>query len=213
MCQSRNTAAHLTSLCAAAIWREAPLIKQTKRETMLYIVTALKPEAQAFVDYHKNLKKEKLDNFTIFKNEKLTLIISHLGVANARVATQTLINHFDITDDDIYCNIGICGAASKYPIGALLNIGSLTYNDNSYQLSDAPEHLTCCDEAIQTNKYNTVDMESFGFYDAVVHNPAIKKAYIFKVVSDHFAPHKVNKEKTKSLIFNTIDAINEQINF
>ena len=180
---------------------------------MLYIVTALKPEAQAFVDYHKNLKKEKLDNFTIFKNNKLILIISHLGVANARAATQTLINHFDISDEDIYCNVGICGAKNEYPIGTLLNVGTLTYNDNNYKLSDAPEQITCCDEAVKENKYNIVDMESYGFYDAVVHNPAIKNAYIFKVVSDHFEPHKVDKEQTKSLIFNTIDAINEQMNF
>jgi len=178
---------------------------------MLYIVTALKPEAQAFIDYHKNLKKEKLDNFTIFKNEKLILIISYLGVANARAATQTLINHFDITDDDIYCNVGICGAAKDYPIGTLLEIGSLTYHGNSYQLNDATEQITCCDEPVAESHYNIVDMESYGFYDAVVHNPAIKKAYIFKIVSDHFEPHKVDKEQTKSLIFNKIDAINEQI--
>jgi len=55
-------------------------------------------------------------------------------------------------------------------------------------------------------------MESYGFYDAVVHNPAIKRFHIFKVVSDHCEPKKVTKEKTKSLLFNVIDAINESIN-
>jgi len=206
MCQGRNTAAHLTSLCAAAIWREAPS-NQTKRETMLYIVTALKPEAQAFIDYHKNLKKEKLSNFTIFRNEKLILIISHLGVANARVATQTLINHFDITDDDIYLNIGICGASSEYPIGTLLEIGAIEYQEIKYQFDMQKKEITCLESEATTAKYNIVDMESFGFYDAVVHNPAIKHFYIFKVVSDHFEPENVTKEKTKALIFKQIDAI------
>jgi len=71
---------------------------------MIYIVTALKPEAQAFVDYYK-LQKKRLGAFTIFHNEHISLIVSGLGVINARVATQTLINHFDISDDDIlnYC--------------------------------------------------------------------------------------------------------------
>ena len=77
---------------------------------MIYIVTALKPEAQAFVDFYK-LKKSKLGNYTAFIDNNITLIVSGIGVVNARLATQTLINHFDITDDDIYLNIGICGAS------------------------------------------------------------------------------------------------------
>ena len=54
-------------------------------------------------------------------------------------------------------------------------------------------------------------MEAYGFYDAVVHNPAIRNAYIFKVVSDHFEPKLITKEKTKALIFDKIDAINKII--
>ena len=51
-------------------------------------------------------------------------------------------------------------------------------------------------------------MESFGFYDAVIHSPAIKNYHILKVVSDHFEPQTITKELTKSLIFNVIDGIN-----
>jgi len=178
---------------------------------MLYIVTALKPEAQAFIDYHKNLKKEKFSNFTIFRNEKLILIISHLGVANARVATQTLINHFDITDDDIYLNIGICGASSEYPIGTLLEIGAINYQGIEYKIDMQKNHITCLKSEAISAEYSIVDMESFGFYDAVVHNPAIKHFHIFKVVSDHFEPETVTKEKTKALIFNKINAIKQRI--
>ena len=54
-------------------------------------------------------------------------------------------------------------------------------------------------------------MESFGFYDAIIHNPAIKKFHIFKIVSDHFEPNKVTKEKAKLLISNNIDKITELI--
>jgi len=180
---------------------------------MLYIVTALKPEAQAFIDYHKNLKKEKLNNLTIFKNNNITLIISHLGVQNARVATQTLINHFDITDDDIFLNAGICGASKKYAIGELLEIGSLCYHDQHYNINKTPNTLICLDKEAATDTHTIADMESYGFYDAVIHNPAIKNFHILKVVSDHFEPRKVTKEQTKSLLFNVIDDINRIINF
>lgn len=175
---------------------------------MLYILTALKPEAQAFVDRYK-LKKSKLGNFTLFSNDSMMLIVSGIGVNNAAQATQTLINHFDITDDDIYLNIGICGASSKFAIGTLLEIGTLIYNTKSTSLpSTSKNTITCVDEEMEENLYEIVDMESFGFYDAVIHSPAIKNFHILKVVSDHFEPRKVTKEKTKSLLFNAIDAIN-----
>ena len=68
---------------------------------MIYLVIALKPEAQAFVDKYK-LTKSKLGAFTLFSNENMKLIVSGMGIENARIATQTLINNFDISDDDIY---------------------------------------------------------------------------------------------------------------
>ena len=177
---------------------------------MTYIVTALKPEAQAFVDFYK-LKKNKLGDYTAFSNQNITLIISGLGVVNARLATQTLINNFDITDDDIYLNVGICGASREYEIGQLLEIGSITYEDINYVFKDAKE-IVCLDSETSDNNYSIVDMESYGFYDAVIHSPAIKNFYIFKVVSDHFEPHVVTKDVTKSLVFNVINDINSIIN-
>ncbi len=178
---------------------------------MLYIITALKPEAQAFIDRSK-LQKSKLGDFNIFTNKDITLIVSGLGVKNAALATQTLINHFDITDYDVYVNVGICGASQKYKIGELLQIDAINYKNKTYTLhKDSTTAIECLDEESSEEKYEIVDMESFGFYDAVIHSPAIKSSYIFKVVSDHFEPHKVTKDGTKSLIFNVIDAINNII--
>lgn len=178
---------------------------------MLYIVTALKPEAQAFVDKYK-LQKSKLGDFTIFTNQDMMVIISGLGVKNALFATQTLINHFDITDDDIYINVGICAADKKYKIGELINIDTIKYHCAKHKINDRDETtLECLDKEANEAKHEIVDMESFGFYDAVKHSPAIKNIFVFKVVSDHFEPQKVTKEGTKSLIFNVIDDINERI--
>ena len=174
---------------------------------MIYIVIALKPEVQAFVDFYK-LKKEKLLHYTIFKNSSIIIILSGVGVDNARFATQTLINQFDITDDDIYMNVGICGANEDYAIGSLLEIGEISYKELLYSFKEDKKKIVSLDAEATTNLHDIVDMESYGFYDAVIHNPAIKKFYIFKVVSDHFEPHLVTKEKTKSLIFNAINTIN-----
>jgi len=177
---------------------------------MLYIVTALKPEAQAFVDHYK-LKKSKLNNFTIFTNQNIRLIISGIGIEKARLATQTLIDNFDITDEDIYLNVGICAAAHDYAIGELIECGGVIYEELEYIFNADKPIIHCVRAEANTEIFPLLDMESYGFYDAVVHNPAIEKFYIFKVVSDHFEPQKITKEQTKSLLFNVIDAINETI--
>ena len=178
---------------------------------MIYIVTALKPEAQAFVDYFK-LKKSKLQNYTLFSNETIRLIISGMGVESARLATQTLINHYDLCDEDIFANIGVCGASTEYAIGELIECGSITYHEMHYSFLPNKAHIYCVDEPLSDPIYPLVDMESYGFYDAVIHNPAIEHFHILKVVSDHFEPKKVTKELVKSLLFNQIDAINKILN-
>ena len=178
---------------------------------MLYIITALKSEAQAYVDKYR-LSKSKLGNFLLFSNENIFLIVSGMGVLNARLATQTLINQYDITDDDIYLNIGICGANAQYEIGSLLEIGSISYDGIRYVFQDSLEEIKCVDEEVSEELAKVVDMESYGFYDAVIHNPAIKNFHIFKVVSDHFQPERVTKDGTKKLISKRIDDINRVIN-
>ena len=174
---------------------------------MIYIVVALKAEAQAFIDKFR-LKKSQLATFTtLYENENMRLIISGLGVANARVATQNLINQYDITDDDIYLNVGICGASEAYALGSLVEIGSVIYKEIAYSFDTSKESIVCVDAAVSHHEHKIVDMESYGFYDAVVHNPAIKHFHIFKVVSDHFEPERVTKDGTKKLIFNAIESI------
>jgi nucleoside phosphorylase len=178
---------------------------------MIYIVVALKGEAQAFVDKYR-LCKKNVHGFTLFQNENMCLIISGMGVQNARVATQALINFYDITDEDIYVNVGICGADKEYSIGELIEINAIEYENHLHRLPRRHGRtITCVDEQISDETYAIADMESFGFYDAVIHSPAIKNFFIFKVVSDHFEPHIVTKDGAKALIFGVIDAIFAQV--
>ena len=176
---------------------------------MNYIVTALKPEAQAFVDKYK-LKKNKLADFTVYQNEQLVLIVSSLGIENATLATQALLNTFNITDYDIFLNIGICGANRNHNIGNLLEISFIDYAGKIFKLNDKDGYtISCIDKEAYEATCEIVDMESYGFYRAFLHTT--DNARMFKVVSDHFEPHKVTKEKTKSLIFNAIEEILEKV--
>jgi len=180
---------------------------------LLYIIVALKAEAQAFIDRYK-LSKSTINEYKIFQNSSIILIISGIGIENSMRATQALINQYDITDDDIYLNIGICGASKQYEIGELLLIDEIEYNDKHYKLKSETQHIIkCIDFEAESAVADIVDMESYGFYEAVYHSPAIKNLYVLKIVSDHFEPKKVTKDKAKSLIFNKIDDINAIINF
>ena len=136
--------------------------------------------------------------------------MSGLGVVKAKKATLFLLQAFTIMQSDTFLNIGICGASKEHPIGSLLEIGALQYNNIHYILHSPTTYtITCLDEEATENEHNIVDMESYGFYEAV---KGMKNAYIFKVVSDHFEPHTVTKERTKNLLFRQIDEIIKRVN-
>ncbi|OIP53450.1 MAG: hypothetical protein AUK54_08940 [Helicobacteraceae bacterium CG2_30_36_10] len=150
---------------------------------MLYVITALKAEAQAFVEKFKLIE---------YKNENIALFISGIGKENMYNTTLKVLKSFQ--EDDKILNIGICGATTSYKIG---------------QLIDARvEKITCVDYEVTQSEYSIVDMESAGFIEATKN---IKNSYIFKVVSDHFEPHAATKEKAKKLIFDKIDEIMKEI--
>ena len=174
---------------------------------MIYVVTALKAEAQAFVDKYR-LQPSLLGGYKLFSNDTMRVIVSNVGVTNAMLATQALIDAYDITDDDVYLNVGICGASKGYAIGEFFEIGEIVYEEKSYIVHPyLYATITCVDKQITTDKYEIVDMESFGFYDAIRHSTAIKNFHIYKVVSDHFEPETITKEFTKSLIFKNLEKI------
>lgn len=178
---------------------------------MIYIIVALKGEAQAFVDRYK-LSKKNVHGVPLFQNSDICLIISGMGVQNARVATQTLINLYDITDEDIYLNVGICAANNEYTIGELLEITTIHYQGEFFEFGNKKgKNITCVDESLTHDAHAIADMESFGFYDAVTHSPAIKNFFVFKVVSDHFEPQTVTKDGAKMLLFKRLDEINTAI--
>lgn len=171
---------------------------------MLFVVTALKSEAQAFVDRYR-LQKAKCGRFGMFENESIKVIVSGVGVFNAQEATKTLIDVFKPSMNDYIINIGICGADKRHHIGKLLKIGTIVYDDAEYELDClAPCTITCKEHEVSLHLYEIVDMESFGFYRAT--NGFCNRT-VYKVVSDHFEPQSVTKEGTKKLISHVIDEI------
>jgi len=152
---------------------------------MIYILVALKAEAQAFVDRYKLIN---------YKNEVIKIIITGIGSKNMYDSTINIVKNLKKNDKII--NIGICGANKKYKIGQLIN--------------GFKENITCVDFEVSNNaNYNIVDMESSGFIEAT---KDIKDVYMYKIVSDHFEPRTIKKDKAKKLIFDKIDNIMKEVN-
>lgn len=175
---------------------------------MIYIITALKSEAQAFTDRYK-LQKRKLHDYTIYTTENLTVIVSGVGLKNAKNATKALIGNATIQDNDIFLNVGICAAKKSFTIGEVIKISHIVYDGTTYTINENTlATITCLNDEINEELYDIVDMESYGFFEATKN---IKNRYIYKIVSDHFEPHKVTKEGTKKLIANAINIIMDDI--
>jgi len=150
---------------------------------MIYIIVALKAEAQAFVDKFKLIE---------YKNEEIRVFISGIGKENMFNTTLNVVKNLQKYDRIV--NVGICGANENYKIGQLIDSRKELITSVDYEVSEA--------------KFSIVDMESAGFLQATKN---INNSYIFKVVSDHFEPHKVTKDKAKKLIFDKIDEIMREI--
>jgi len=70
---------------------------------MIYILVALKAEAQAFID-------KKID---------AQIIVSGMGSKNMQKATQVVVDKMN--KDDKIVNVGICAASKNYKIGQLID--------------------------------------------------------------------------------------------
>ncbi len=151
---------------------------------MIYILVALKCEAQAFVEKFKLVSNKQ--------NENLSVVISGVGNENMKKTASKIVSK--MRDDDTIINVGVCGAEKKYKIGELLD--------------DRDVVLSCVDHEVDYKKHEAVDMESSGFKEAT---KDVKNSYIFKVVSDHFEPKSVTKDLAKKLIYKRIDEIMEKI--
>ncbi len=181
---------------------------------MRYIVIALKSEAEPIIDFF-HLKKIDDKKFQIFKNEKITLIISGIGKIESAIATTYL----SPKPDCILINIGICGSP-KHKKGELFQIKKIIDKSSAKVVHLKSKNIfntqsiTCCDTS-QNDKVNfkntLVDMESFGFYKSAKKFVKDENIYLIKVVSDNISDNILTKNEVYELIFIHLKSIKEKL--
>ncbi len=185
---------------------------------MIVIVTATFSEAKALVEHFGLIQIQKKP-FSIYKNDKILLIISGIGKVNSAIATTYAFSTYKNIDNII--NFGICGSNDKEKkIGSFWHIKSVIDKDSDkkFILKKDGEMLWCHSKAVTSppSKKVLVDMESSGFLQAAKHFIDKEKVDIYKIVSDHLDIKEGLKEDllrniTEENIFKIISLINKKI--
>ena len=171
-----------------------------EKDSLISIVMATMIEAKPFV-LGMSLKKYEEKPFPIFKNDKILLVISGIGKANAAMASAYCCREFN---PSCICNFGAAGAVGFFhSLGETFHITKIFEHDRPALTSDKPmvhnpnvldgfqnATLSTGDRAIKDPEErreisrfaDLVDMEGA----AVVQACRIfeTKCYLFKFVSD-----------------------------
>ncbi|PLY09545.1 MAG: nucleoside phosphorylase [Arcobacter sp.] len=141
------------------------------------IHTALQPEAQYLINFYKLKQDNSVQNFKLFFNDNIILIVSGMGKKNTIDSLNFVFENYSISKA---INIGIAGCCdSSVKIGTLFCTNRLLPNINFAPITTVDTPLDS-DENLETL---LVDMESSYFKETCL--KYIKDIYVFKVVSDY----------------------------
>ncbi len=180
---------------------------------MIYIISALKAEANFLIEHFKLLKTDD-KRFLIYQNSDIKLIISGISKLNSAIATTYLLSKSLPTKSDKVINIGLAGARSDINLGELFEVEKIINDSKVYHLKTTTKlkkaSISCLDH-VATKGYNLksdlVDMESFGFYKAS--KIFSKNIVILKVVSDHLSDKILSNQNIDQLFLKHIKSIED----
>ncbi len=170
---------------------------------MIYIFCATKSEAQAIVEY-KKLQKTKLFDYTLYRSSDICLIVTGVGLKNAKKAALFCKERLRPLQSDTILNIGIAAAPKNIAIGSLCRISNLLCNGKTVQIDQNGYTLESVTTPQSTQKEHLIDMEACAIVEVFG-----KKVHIYKIVSDHFKPESLTKDGVKKMITASLQDIQE----
>ena len=159
---------------------------------MTLFIIALHAEAAPLI---RSFSLQKVQNtpFPLYRNDKVTLLISGMGAYRSAIATTYALQHFN---PDRIVNFGICGSARASDIpGTLYQIKKVidTATRHVCHLTDSPLaprtrlHTFAVPQHAAPAKVHLADMEASGFCQAAKYFLEKEKITVLKVVSDHMS--------------------------
>ena len=167
---------------------------------MLYIATALYPEAKPFITAFSLKQLHEHNKFQIFANDVICLIITGSGTLRASIAISYLFQHWTVQPNDLLLNFGLCGTTeTSIPLGTTYvfhhlhdySTGNDLYPDMLLHLPYPEAALETCPLAVGpklspsliTEKF--VDMEAYAIMFAATYYMQPHQLLFLKVVSDY----------------------------
>lgn len=185
---------------------------------MIYISVALGVEAKPIIKYFNLKRDNEIKKLQVFKNERITLIVTGAGVLKSAIALTHILSQSVIDEDDIFLNIGICGAKSrKYQIGDIVLCNRIINSELSrnYYPDMVFEHpfKEGSLESFNSPVYNEegvigelVDMEGAGLFEATTYFFESYQLSFFKIVSDYL-DGKVTEKDVETLITSALPEV------
>jgi len=185
------------------------------------LVVALPPEAKP-INRHLGLTRDnRHDNYPLFRNDHISLVISGYGTKNAAAATAWLHQITGVRTDDIWVNLGIAGHHSHALGEAFLahSIQDVATGD-SWAIGSGAKLMHPTEKVYTVAKPDTsytldglVDMEASGFYRSALKCTSSDRIYCLKVISDNRdnPTEHINGKMVSQLIRGHLDLLDELI--
>ena len=187
---------------------------------MIYIAVALTVEAKPLITYFKLKKDNEIKKHQVFKNEEIILIITGSGMLQGAIAVTYVLGRLDIGEEDIFVNLGICGAVKDtISIGDIILCNKII--NNSSKKNFYPDMLFkhkfkegaletffhVVDKKMELDKIQgeIVDMEGAGICEAASLFFSQHQINVIKIVSDYLSTLEITPEKVMGLIENNIE--------
>lgn len=164
---------------------------------MIYIAVALGAEGKKIIDYYGLKRDNSIKKFQVFKNDRITLVITGVGMLNALAGTVFLLTP-GCEKSDILLNIGVCGTKNreKYSIGDVVlankvidrNNGVIFYPDMVFNHPFKEGTLETFSHVVGENEKilgEIVDMEGAGVAKGGSIFLDTSRIYMLKIVSDY----------------------------
>ncbi len=168
---------------------------------MIILITAISPEADAIRSEYP-MKKSAHGTFSLYESEQLPLrlLVTGSGKLNAAMAVTEYLTSYSFSEQDVFCNLGICGGSEATSVGDgffCAAVSELTTGRTLYPelythpfpearlfTSDVP--VTNAPPAFEKEGNLPVifDMEAYGIATALFRRIMPSHCFFYKIVSD-----------------------------
>lgn len=186
---------------------------------MIYLAVALGVEAKPIIKYYNLKRDNEIKKVQVFRNEEIVLIITGVGILKSAISLSFILSKFDIKEDDIFINIGVCGSNNKFIIGDIVICNKIINSElkKSYYPDMIFKHTfkEGSLESFNTPVYSDVgiigdivDMEGAGLAEASSYFFKSYQINFIKIISDYLS-NNVKSEDIENLIEKSLPKIDK----